>query len=101
MRKKDKPWVRDMVLQRVERLFSLAASEFRAHPGLSNRYAFLARRLSMRHRVRLPAEFRRHMCRHCGSYLVHGANTRVRLSGSYVTVTCLECGGRMRYPYRS
>lgn len=88
-----------MAKQRIERLFELAGQEFGEHPERSNRYVQLARRIGMRHNVRIPRKLKRRMCRHCHSYLVPGGNARVRLRGEYAAVTCLVCKKLMRYPY--
>ncbi|MCX9013722.1 MAG: ribonuclease P [Candidatus Methanoperedens sp.] len=99
MRKKQKSWAKDMAHQRINRLFELAASEFDTHPERSNRYVNLARRLSMRYRVRMPDELKPMICKHCHSYLVQGKNARTRLQGKRITTTCLICGKQMRHPY--
>ncbi|MCZ7395160.1 MAG: ribonuclease P protein component 4 [Candidatus Methanoperedens sp.] len=99
MRKKQKDWAKDMAFQRIQRLFELASSEFKTCPERSNRYVLLARRLSMRYRVRMPKELRRRICKHCCAYLVEGANARTRLQGTHITTTCLVCGKQMRLPY--
>ncbi len=96
---KRKGWIRDMAKQRIERLFELAEQGFGEHPERSDRYIHLARRIGMRHNVRISRELKRRVCRHCYSYLVPGGNARVRLRGEYVAVTCLACKKLMRYPY--
>ncbi|MDW7726595.1 MAG: ribonuclease P protein component 4 [Candidatus Methanoperedens sp.] len=99
MRKKQKSWAKDMAKQRIIRLFELAATEFDTHPERSNRYVNLARRLSMRYRVRMPGELKPMICKHCHSYIVQGKTARTRLQGSRITTTCLNCGKQMRRPY--
>ncbi len=99
MRKKQKDWAKDMAHQRIQRLFELAAHEFSNHPERSNRYVQLARRIGMRYRVRMPAEFKKRMCKHCHSYLVQGATARTRLQDTHIATTCLSCGKQMRLPY--
>lgn len=99
MRKKQKDWAKDMALQRIQRLFELAGSEFHNHPERSNRYVQLARRIGMRYRVRMPTELKKRMCKHCHSYLVQGITARTRLQGTRITTTCLSCGKQMRIPY--
>jgi ribonuclease P protein subunit RPR2 len=100
MRRKDrKLWIRDMAAERMVRLFDLAEESFDNDPGLSKRYVFLARRIGMRHRVRLPPHLKRKVCKGCGTYLVPGASCRVRIRGSRVITTCLECGKSSRRPF--
>jgi len=83
--------------ERMDRLAELAAAE--ADASLARRYVRMARKISTRHRVRLPWRLRRFACRGCNAYLVPGRNCRVRLKNRRVTVTCLECGRVRRYPY--
>ena len=90
---------RDLARQRIERLFVLAEEEHKQHPERSDRYVEIARRMGMRMRVRIPRRLKRRICKGCRCYLSPG-RTRVRLRDGMVTVTCLECGEEMRYPYR-
>lgn len=98
-RKKQRSLIKDLAIQRVERLFKLADEEFGSHPERSDRYVFIARKIGMRYRVRLPGELKRRVCKRCYCYLVPGSNSRVRLRDNYVVITCLKCGNQMRYPY--
>jgi ribonuclease P protein subunit RPR2 len=87
--------------ERIAILFNLAEAAFAEDPGRSDRYVALARRISMRQRVRIPREFRRRFCHHCAAFLVPGANMRVRVHRGMVVVTCRACKGSMRYRVRS
>jgi len=98
-RRKDSHKARDLALQRMERLFTLAAAAHEAHPERSNRYVQIARKISTRTRVRMPRPLKRLFCRRCGSFL-SAAATRVRLREGVLTTTCLLCGEQMRRPYR-
>ncbi len=83
------------------RLFDLADESFDEDPGLSKRYVFLARRIGMRHRVRMPSHLKRRICKCCGAYLIHGASCRVRVRSGRVVTTCMECGHSKRIPYHT
>ncbi|MHC1593525.1 MAG: ribonuclease P protein component 4 [Methermicoccaceae archaeon] len=85
--------------ERMERLFELAEQELDRDPELSCRWVALARRISMRTRVRIPAHLKRGMCKGCHCLLVVGKSARVRLKEGRVCITCLRCGRVMRYPY--
>ncbi len=85
-------------MQRIIRLFELAECEH--DQKKCDRYVELARKLSMRHRVRIPRELKMRICKHCYSYLTPGEISRVRLDGRNIVVTCLNCGGQMRRPYK-
>ena len=98
-RKKGYYRAKDLARQRIERLFVLAEEEHALHPERSDRYVALARKMGMRMRVRLPRRLKRRICKGCKCYL-SPERARVRLRDGVVTVTCIECGEQMRYPYR-
>lgn len=56
-----------------------------------------ARRLAMKHRIRLPVKLRRLFCRHCYVFFVQGKNVRIRTSGRKVVYTCKSCKKFMRF----
>ena len=83
----------DIASERMAILMRLADLSARAgEMELAERYAGLARALGMRYNIRLPPDFRRRLCRSCGSYLVPGRNLRVRLRAKRTVQTCLKCG---------
>ncbi|HMK46517.1 MAG TPA: ribonuclease P protein component 4 [Methanocella sp.] len=93
-------FISDLAGQRIERLFQLAAESCDARPDLANRYVWIARRISMRHRVGIPRELKRNVCKQCYCYLKPGSTSRVRTDGRNVIITCISCGGIRRYPYK-
>ncbi len=95
-----KPFNVDMAEQRIKRLFELAEKAYPERPDLANRYVDIARRISMRHRVGIPADLKKRVCKECGSFLVPGDNCRIRLDGQNIVITCLACQAIKRYPYR-
>jgi len=68
-----------IAIQRVETLFHLAKEVFDRDPSLAQRYVDIARKVAMAARVRLPEEYRHMVCRHCKSFILPGANCRVRI----------------------
>jgi len=91
---------KDMAKQRIHILFNLAEKTYPQSMSLANRYIEIARNISMKCNVRLDKKERRKFCHHCYSFLVPGVNCRVRLHDNHVIVSCLNCGGRMRYRYK-
>jgi len=49
-----------------------------------------ARKLAMRHNLRLPLELRRQFCHKCNAILK--GNSRIRLNKGKLSITCLKCG---------
>jgi len=94
------PEARRIARERIAILFAQAREAFPSSPELADRYVSLARRISMKQRVRLDREFRRQFCHHCHRFLVPGVNARIRIHRGKVTVTCQGCRRQMRYPIR-
>lgn len=95
---------RHIAIQRVQTLFHLANETFCRDPSLAQRYVYLARRIAMAAKVRLPEEHRRQVCRHCKSFILVGVNCRVRIKQQrepHVVITCLNCGKHMRFPLKN
>lgn len=83
--------------QRIADLFELAAREWGGgHPGLSNRYVELARKVGARYNVRIPPDYRELYCRSCSVYWVEGRTVRTRLRHQRRVRTCLICGAARR-----
>ncbi len=91
--------LKDIARERIGKLFSEASKAFGDDPLLSKRYVEIARRISSKHKVRIPRELRRRFCRRCNAYFVPSRSVRVRLKGQKMVYTCLECRGITRLPY--
>ncbi|MGQ9543101.1 MAG: ribonuclease P protein component 4 [Candidatus Bathyarchaeia archaeon] len=92
---------KELASERIERLFELAEECFKERPQLADRYVELARKIGMKCRVRIPQHLRMRLCKNCGSFLVFGVNSRVRIrpeGNGRVVITCLKCGMNRRYP---
>ena len=94
---------RQIAQQRIHRLFDLAKEKIRDEPKLAQRYAVIARKIAMRAKLRLPAEYRRMVCRDCKSFIYPGVNCRVRVQQRrepHMVITCQVCGETTRIPLR-
>lgn len=85
--------------ERIETLFKQAEVVFKKDKKLADRYVELARKISMKNKVRIKPELKRRFCKHCHSYLVPGANCRVRLQDGKVVYFCKVCEKYMRFPH--
>jgi len=92
---------RKLARERIAILFARAAEFFPTDPLASDRCIELARRISMRQRVRIDRPLRRQFCRHCHCFLVPGRNVRVRIHHRRVVITCSACRRQMRIPLGS
>jgi ribonuclease P protein subunit RPR2 len=90
--------VKKASLDRISRLFELAEKN-KLDPPLASRYVTLARKISARHKVKLPSNLKRRFCKNCGSYFIAGVSLRVRLRGGKTVYTCSGCSTHYRYPY--
>lgn len=90
--------------QRVQILFQQATCVNKSNPELAQRYVASARKIAMAARIRLPAHYKRQICKNCNALLVPGRNSRVRIKPrreTHVVVTCLSCGAQTRYPTKT
>ena len=100
MSRSQPPRSKKIARERIAILFTRAGEFFSEDPLLSDRCVALARKISMRHRVRIDRVYRKQFCRHCYRFLVPGHNVRVRITRGKVVMTCLLCGRQMRIPVK-
>ncbi len=88
--------------ERIVRLLRLADEIYREELDLALKYGELARRISLRTRVKIPREWKWRFCKNCGSLLFPGVNAQVRLRDRrmpHIVIHCLKCGSIRRIPY--
>ncbi|MBN1644549.1 ribonuclease P [Candidatus Woesearchaeota archaeon] len=85
--------------KRIIFFFKEAKNVFASNPSLANRYITLARKYSMKYKVKIPRVLKRRFCRHCYKYLVPGKNCRVRTHKGKVVYFCMNCKKYMRFVY--
>jgi len=93
--------MQDVAKQRIYRLFQLAKAESSKHPGRSNRYVELARKIGTRYNVRFTKDLKTQFCKQCGSFWVQGktVTTRTNSQTKAVEYTCSECKTVKRFGY--
>jgi len=91
---------RKAALERVKILFKEAGQIFKEDPKLADRYVYLARKIAMKFKVRIPRELKRKFCKHCYKYIVPNVNCRVRLHNGHLVYYCLECKKYTRFRYK-
>jgi len=82
---------KEIAYQRVERLISIALETAKYNLDLAMKQGELARKICLRFNLRLPFELKRFFCHGCKKFMVYGINSRVRLRGKVLIVTCLNC----------
>lgn len=89
----------EIAKERINILFEQAEFRFKKNPELSDRYVEIARKISMKYKVKIPAKFKRRFCKHCHKYFVPGVNSRVRLTNGKIVYYCNSCKKYMRIGY--
>lgn len=98
---KKKPFEqRKIALERISNLFKMAKEMFKESPKLSDRYVQLARKISMKYKVKIPSSLKRQFCKHCYTFLVPSLNCRVRTKDGKLIYYCISCKKYMRIPYK-
>lgn len=90
---------RELIVERMQILIQNAVSNARANPELAERQATLAKKLSMKYRIRMPYELRMNFCRKCKKFIVPGYTSRIRIGRSGVRsirITCNFCNHTYR-----
>ncbi len=86
--------------ERIQVLFKQAKDMFKEDPKLSDRYVYLARKIAMKYKVKIPSKLKRRFCKHCYNFLVPSVNCRVRAQRGKVVYYCLSCKKFTRLPYK-
>ncbi|AFS83561.1 MAG TPA: RNase P subunit [Nitrosopumilus sp.] len=88
-----------IAMERMEILIENAISNAKTNPELSQKQASIARRISTRHKIRMPYNLRMVFCKKCKSFIAPGINSRIRLgraSVKSIRISCNLCGHTYR-----
>lgn len=92
-----KAGAKELARERIEILIASALRE--KEEALAERQAALAKKIAMRHRVRLPYSIRQLFCKKCKAFMVPGRTSRARVGRANtraVRLTCVRCGHTYR-----
>lgn len=89
--------MKEIAEKRILYLFEQAKDTFSKSPELASRYVALARKISMKYKVKIPRELKRRFCKHCNRYIMPGKNCRVRTHKGKVVYYCFNCKKYMRF----
>lgn len=81
-------------VERMEILMKNAISNSRKFPKLSQRQAYLAKKISTRFRIAMPYEMKMNFCKKCKNFIVPGYTSRIRIGRSSlksIRITCSYC----------
>lgn len=89
-----KTMTHQIALERMEILIRNALLNVRNNPSLAQRQAVLAKKISTKHRIRMPYEMRMNFCKKCKKFIVPGYGARIRFgrsSSKSIRITCQFC----------
>jgi len=85
---------KEVATKRMHILFKNAVSNARVDVDLAEKQAMIAKKISMKYKIRMPYEIRSCFCKKCKKFIVPGINSRVRVGRSNVKsvrITCNFC----------
>ncbi len=94
---KGKQRAKEIARERVDILLDIALHE--KDQELADRQAVVAKRMVLRHRIKLPYDLKQLYCKHCKAFIVPGRTARIRTGRSCakaIRITCLRCGHTYR-----
>lgn len=89
--------IKELAKERINILIATALKE--NDEDIASKQAWLARKIAMRFRIRLPYEIRQLFCKKCKVFMVPGKSSRVRIGRTNIKairITCLKCGHTYR-----
>jgi ribonuclease P protein subunit RPR2 len=82
--------------ERIQILIANALDEAKENrDDLADYHAYIAKKIAMRMRLRLPYVYRKLYCKRCKRFITPGKNSRIRVGRSRIRsirITCLKCG---------
>jgi len=89
--------IQKIAREQIKILFQLAKEVFKKDSKLSDKYVRLARKVAMKHKIRLSSEQKKRICKNCRKYLVPSINCRVRIHKHRLIYYCFGCKHFMRF----
>ena len=90
---------KEIATQRILILFDNAVSNVRNNPKLAQKQAQIARKISMRFKIKMPWQIRTSFCKKCKKFIVPSVSSKVRIGRSNVKsirITCNFCNHTYR-----
>ena len=89
---------KDIVTRRIQVLFNNALLNAKNNPGLAERQAQIAKKISMKFKIKMPFEVRSSFCKNCKKFIAPGIASKVRLGNKpkSIRITCTYCNHTYR-----
>lgn len=92
--------LKKIALERINILFREARKIYSYDPKLSDRYVALARKISMKYKVKIPSVHKRKFCKHCYGFFMPPKNCRARTRDGKLVYSCFRCKKFSRFVYK-
>jgi len=89
---------KQIATRRIEILFNNAISNAKNNPELAERQAQIAKKISMKFKIKMPFEVRSSFCKNCKKFIAPGIASKIRLGNKpkSIHVTCSYCNHTYR-----
>ena len=90
---------KQIAMKRMDILFNNALSNAQINPGLAQRQAEIAKKISLKFKIKMPFEISSSFCKKCKKFIVPSVTSKVRIGRSNVKsirITCNFCNHTYR-----
>ena len=89
---------KEIATKRMEILFNNALSNAKNNPGLAQRQAEIAKKISLKFKIKMPFEVSSSFCKNCKKFIAPGIASKIRLGSKpkSIRITCTYCNHTYR-----
>ena len=89
---------KQIAVQRIQILFHNALSNAKHNPRLAERQAEMAKKISMKFKIKMPFEVSSSFCKKCKQFIAPGIASKIRLGSKpkSIRITCSYCNHTYR-----
>ena len=89
---------KQIATRRIEILFNNALSNAKNNPGLAQRQAEIAKKISMKFKIKMSFEINSSFCKKCKKFIPPGIASKIRLGSKpkSIRITCSYCNHTYR-----
>ncbi len=89
---------KQIAIKRIQILFNNALSNAKNNPGLAKKQAEIAKKISMKFKIKMPFEISSSFCKNCKEFIAPGIASKIRLGSKpkSIRITCSYCNHTYR-----
>ena len=89
---------KQIAIKRMEILFNNALSNAKNNPGLAQKQAEIAKKISLKFKIKMPFEVSSSFCKNCKKFIAPGIASKIRLGSKpkSIRITCSYCNHTYR-----